>query len=591
MARPSKLIPFPSRVVPDPGAQGIISPNLTGGNLPRLDTSAAIAPAQGMADAGKGVQQLGGAMGALAEKMEQSDTTTAEHALALKMDQTRYNIAAATIKERDRSKWDGIADSMLSQLAEEAKNLPNVPESARKLLDYKMAQFGVDIRGGLKVHAAEKSIGDARSSIDAVIAHAGATGQEALGETTIDGAVAAGYYPKEVGEKKKDDLRKDVEQFQTNQKKQQFLSAVQADPEAALKIARDPAYNVKPDFRAWAEHTGVAAVRAATADTINELDSHVQSGEFVSVEQVDAYKEKNPKITDEMANNAKKNVRALNSAAHQQWKIDNSDTNISRAMSAVRGYDPKADSDDLKEFDRINTWIARNLVPGDKGVAETALRAKLANKAVETEKDPVLKDVIKDLDGMTDRGDFGGYTTKRIETVETDGVKHTATVTDVDYQRKAAAEDARIKVEAHLRAFKKANPKASYTDLMTEIGRVKPAAQSAVFIDNLRDSTGGGVFAIPQIYGPPLPKGTSAMPPVPLPEDPGRAPKAKPVEDDNEDKTPKGSADVGNADLFPVGEGGNIVGGGNILLDKPLPEDSRLDSLPPDPGEKKRKKR
>jgi len=577
MPRPKQLLQAAPRVA-DPASVGLISPNLNGAPLPRLDTTAAIQPAMGMARVGEGVERLGEAATRLYEKKEKADSVTAEMRSAEVLENAYQKIAIRTKEEQDQSKWQSIGEEELNNAQVELDKIPNVPPEAKQAIQHKYNMASLQVRGGLKTKAIEKSFQDADKSADAIVDRAGRTENMKLGVSAIDGMVASGLWSKEVGEDKKVKLGQHVEQTAEERQKQSFLSAAMADPAAALEIANNPKYNVKPDFRAWAQHTARAAVHQQQAETYGALNALVEGQQIVTREQVDAYKEANPKVTDEMANDAKKNVDALNSAAHQQWKASNSDTNISRAMAAIRAYDKKTDPD-ATQFNALNAWIHRNLVPGDLAVASSALKSRGEGHAAE-EKDPQMNFVAKELDNMVKEEQLGKFKTRTIETTRGkndvgDEVVHTATVVTENAIKKAQAQDARVKIEAHIRAWirtQKTPP--SDADIMREVNRVKPTALGAAFIDDLRESTAGRGLQAIGIYGPPAPKKVSDQG---LPEDPGR--KAKPAppkptlehsgevtQGENEGKNPDGRSSNKEAPL-DQGDLPNSPGSGeNVLL-------------------------
>lgn len=565
--------------VADPQSIGLVTPNLAGGaQVPRLDTSAAIQPAMGMAKVGTGLEQLGNAGMELWQKKQQADSITAEYKSSELMAQARTDVASAVAAEPDQSKWGEIAEGRMGQLSNDIQQLPNVPDAAKAAITNKLSLFAIDLKGGLQRGAIDKSMRDAENSADAVISRAGVMGDKALGESTIDGMVAQKMWTPAVGEYKKTQLGVQVQKKQEQDFKTGFSSFAYADPKAAMESVDSGDFKGREEDKQWARHTAHAALGQQNQALTEELNTHVQNGDWVSPEQVDQYTKGRPEFTEAQKAGAKVAVDKLNKAAHVQWMEANSDQNTATGMAAVRAYDPKGDND-YKQYDQLNTWGHTNLVKGELEIYSNALKSKLSHpQGPAEEKDPRMKDVTTILNNMQANGEFGGFKSPAIEKIPDvnqagDPITRTRVHDKIDTDKQAAAMTARLQTEGQLRGWMKLNPDAAVTDIKKQIEVFKSPPVRANFLDSLAPQAFlGGRFdggALPNGQPGPVNPNRPENAPITLPQDPGRKAKEKEKEDAKEDRTPKGSADPGGAGLFPSDERGRTVGGDASMIEMP----------------------
>lgn len=416
MARPSNTIPFPARVVPDPGPQGVIAPHLEGSaQTPRLDVQAAMAPAQGVAKIGQGLEQAGTALGQLSGKIAEADTTTAEYSQALLMQQARADITTATTQEPDRNKWGGIADARLGQLATDVSKLPNVPASAKKLLDYKMASFGIDIRGGLQVHAAEKSISDARTVIDAVVKHAGAIDDVPLGVKTILDGEKRGYYPHEVAVAKIDDLNAHAEVTRNQNTLDANYRAIDADPYAWKEANKKMPEGMKAQLWDRLNTQADQTIRVKQGQSVENFDAELEAGaqpnSTTGIQNEQDLKEWFEKSPDAQHLTAKERLgfethfKTFKNQEKRQDYENNAPTYASKLYSQIQNIDPKKTT--VEEYQAIRQTIGflpinmrapLNKMAGDKWEGKTSP----PDKSIVSAGEEILKSKMRN-------GDFGVY--------------------------------------------------------------------------------------------------------------------------------------------------------------------------------------
>lgn len=416
MPRPSNTIPFPARIVADPGPQGVIAPHLEGSaQTPRLDVQAAMAPAQGVAKIGQGLEQAGTALGQLSGKIAEADTTTAEYSQALLMQQARADITTATTQEPDRNKWGGIADARLGQLAADVSKLPNVPASAKKLLDYKMASFGIDIRGGLQVHAAEKSIGDARDSIDAVVKHAKAIDDVPLGIKTILDGEKKGYYPHAVAVAKIDDLKSGAEVTRNQNTLDANYRAIDADPYAWKEANKKMPEGMKAQLWDRMQTQADQTIRVKQGQSVENFDAELEAGaqpnSTTGIQNEQDLKEWMKKSPDAQHLTAKEQLqyeshfRTFKAGKQKQDYTDNAPFYASKLYTEAQGITPQTP---YAEYTRIRQEIG--MLP----VNTRDTLNQIAKAGFEGKTKPVVDKTIvaageKILDSKMRNGDFGVF--------------------------------------------------------------------------------------------------------------------------------------------------------------------------------------
>ncbi len=593
-------------MVLDPMSLGIISPNLgASAATTKLDTAAFVGADEAQASIGQGIAKAGSALDQIAIKKNTADTITAQYRAAEAMEQTQANIALAVANEPDQSKWDGIAAEHLGRLSTTLDGIPNVPPDAKAGIDHKLTMFTTDTYEGLGVHAAKKSEADAVDSIHAIVDRAGRTGDAPLGIGAIDGAVAHGLITPERGADMKVIFGQRVQATRENQMISTGEAAIQADPRAAYDHFKSESFDAPPTVKQRlirAAHAALVQDKQAVSD---DLLGKIDKGSIVVQSQIDEEQKNNPKITDDIASHASRVMDSINSKKKQQWNVDNSSLVISGVMSAIRAYDVRKDPD-LKAYDAINSYISESAVPGDKDVLRRALKtasSPLGGGAVK-ETNPVMQVTVKTLDDMQKKQEFGikyitpgkaSYTFK-----DAAGKTRVANpqAPSIDRDAEARSQDVKIKIEAGLRDYLARKPDASQEDMINEMHTLIPRYAAA--------------RSVPTIWGIPLrgivpddqTKSTVPTRRDPadiirgLPQYPGRIPKAEAVPDEEERPAEKeeslpeqtGTRDPGDGlpsveapSLFPQ-EGGNVVGGANMLL--PLPEQDGGD-LPPDRKKKK----
>lgn len=572
----SQIAPLPNVI--NGADPNLISPGLRGGPLPQLDVNAFTAPARGAADIGEGLQRLGPAMTALYEKKNEADMVNAEFAYKKDLMQTQVDIQAAVDSEPDHSKWAGIAEQQWGAFEQRVDQLPNMPKQAREMIGQSMQLEKIRTLGGLKISAAKQSVNDAEKSISSTVDYAANSGDSELLKTTVDGAVASGFYTPEQGRDILFKGQKRVAAVQENNQWTGIQGQIAQDPEAARKGLEDGSIAASDANRARGLHAAHAAISLQKQGVTDALNAPIASGEWVVPEQVDAYRKEHPEVTDEQAIHAKTAIEKLNKADHNQWVVANADRNISAGMAAVRDYDPNADKDRL-EYNRLYTWGVTNLPPGVRDQYLTGLHSRASGKGVE-EKDPKMKATVETLNKMETDGQFGPYTTKVHKTVVDDaGVSHAETETVINWRQKAEARDLRVNIETGMRAFMQQHPDATQSEQLTEINRLKPIAIQA------RALAPKDMGAPPSGFVGPLQGQQKSTVPVrqkstevELPKDPGRKAKEKTQEEESIPDTPgviaqqdttsdpgDGLPTVDAPGLFP--EGGDKTVGGDSMFE------------------------
>lgn len=415
--RPRNLIPMTPRVQPDP-ALNVITPRLErAGRTPQLDTTAAIQPALGAAKIGEGLQKAGGAVLALAERVIENQTITAEFKQAEMSEAARNDIAAAVASEPDYSRWTGIAEGRLGELEKSLADLPNVPGQARPVIDHKFQMFKTDIMGGLKVHAVKQSEADAVQAGLDVVRLSGRRGDMATGMTTIQGLVETKRITKERGDLLADGLKEDVEKKHADDQLEMVRGMARINPQATIEGIESGAIT-----KGWSEETidrGLEIARfqkrlgasKASTDLINRMllppvnpDGSVNKDAITTDAQIDDYAKDNPNFTPQMAQTAKNWLAVQSKSSLKQYYIDNADKLASRYYTMAMQFDPAKNS--REEYFALLQQI--NHLPANMRDAATLLEQKMTGQPITPAK-PMYALGESIMDDWLKQGLFGAY--------------------------------------------------------------------------------------------------------------------------------------------------------------------------------------
>ena len=413
MARPKNLIPYPQGI--QSAAPGnIISPNLTGSAItPHLDERAAMAPAQGVADIGKGLQQLGSAASELAVMVERAKGVVDERAFSLVMQKANGDIQAAVAAEPDQSKWGPAAKARLDAAWAEIEKIPMDPKT-RALAEYKFKANSIDVTGGLETHAARKTLADATQAIGDTVKDAAIRGDEEAARRTIEGGVASKLITPEQGNILQEQYRVAAAAKKEQSQKDMIFGAVRADPYKALSLIEDNKTDLPEDVRAWGKNLAQQGIREGTAGASDELANRLalpaSDPKAISTpEQVDELAKGNQFFTPSVVAAAKKHVARMKSAERKAEVAANAPSLASALYSEIQAYDPKtatyADYVALKgRVDELPEYTHADL--------NSTLKSKFLGTPTVKASDPNLQLGETILDGMLKKGLFGQFQTE-----------------------------------------------------------------------------------------------------------------------------------------------------------------------------------
>lgn len=287
-------------MVLDQGPRGI---DTSAGNIgravavtPTLRIEGVLDEARGRAALGKGIGDVGNAMGELALKQLEAigirQEADADNAITAAKGELAEKIAA----EPDETKWKDMSVAHFSTLREQLQKKEMAP-AVRDSVRMKLEREAAHTVSGVQVSSARESIQKAKGSIVNNLKLARLNGDRGLRDRTAAAGVAAGYLAPE--EDKIDAVEYDHHQAQEQKRavaesrdtqKNSFLQSMQEDPWAAKEMldAKDPNNGDSPTWfpdldagdRQILKHQAESAIRAKQSEFIETMQDGIVMGEM-----------------------------------------------------------------------------------------------------------------------------------------------------------------------------------------------------------------------------------------------------------------------------------------------------------------------
>jgi hypothetical protein len=529
------------------GPRGIATPDLTrAGALPRLDTEAFMAPAQGLATLGKGIAQAGDYLSDLAERKAQADAIVQEQAAETAHATALYEIEAATAQEPNQDKWQGIADSRLKQLRAELDKMTLQP-LVRQRVNSQFEKWEADAKGKLSVRAAGASFQKAGAAINEQIATATRNKNIAEVERLAHAKAASGFDIPESVPNIIADARLKIEHQEENEQKESILGAIRRDPDEALSILQNDKFAVKESVRAWGINAAQQGIREKLSTLTQETQDEVAkglAGNLATPEAVDDWAKTHPGFSPEMVMVTKGHINRMNSARHQQYVAQHGPEMASVLDSEISAFD-RTDANAKLDYFHLRTRIDE--LPGElRAPLYKELDAALSGKPPQVDK--TIAAMGRQLTGsMLKEGKFGKYldpvmvldasgkATDR-QAVNQNGIPQWK----INQERWRAAVEQRAKVDVDFQRWLERNPKATPEQAAAAVNTIKPNATRANAWDAMF-----GPWQQPPTDETYQPKGARRHEP----------PKAEPAPEADPEPKRKGSADYSKPEL-PSTEGG-----------------------------------
>lgn len=394
--RPKQQLPLSGRMVLDPGPQGIASPSLSGaGATVRLDTQA-----EGIAKIGEGLQNLGSATSALAEKVTEARSITGQNKAAEIMAKANADIANGTATEPDAKKWGGISDNTLNTAEQQLQALDLDPKT-REIVNHKFAMNKYDVQQGLGTQAIRKDFGDARAALINTMEHAARTGDTALYNSSRK-ILTAGPHPfaREDEAVEIDDKAKAIaKETQDLQRANVFAGIANKDPDKAREFAESPNFTGDEIQRARFLEVARSAKQRAVADATQQgqdmlaqpetLPDGTQNPAFISSpKQFDTWRQGDPLVTPEVRSQLKAAWDRQRSNVRKQQVAANAPAIFSKLYTEVQEFDGSNPNDPNTQSVYVDIRTRIGELPPDAGAAglQAQLDAKWKNKPAPVDK-------------------------------------------------------------------------------------------------------------------------------------------------------------------------------------------------------------